>query len=203
MDRCPLLDAGREVIFYAVICLVLLAPKAGGGGKYLPIVALLISIWSAAYWSIYLLELRQVQVPFHRLLLSGKTKQLLTQFGCFFALGMSLWQFSERRKIGLAFVSAVIALPTCIIALSHADTGASKADFYTVIIFVLALVALAESVLRESPRIGERVGSILRDLGLATYPLYLIHFAPGLILMRGLVLADFPPTSRSSSPCAP
>ena len=69
-------------------------------------------------------------------------------------------------------------------------------DIATVVIWVAAMVFLAIAASRGTPTDhGRKDLAFLRSLGLATYPLYLVHFAPGIMLLHGAAAIGLPPGS--------
>lgn len=184
----PYWTLAHEIVFYGLIWLIL----AFKGKEALPAAAAVVAVVSAITWLLIACErVLDVQLPiFHAAIVEGPGQLLLTHYGCFFALGMAIWQIAFRRRIALAFATGLVAAVTCL-ASFPLQSATSGTGLLQLIIWLVAVIAIAMSTRQiepspmraDPPRFG-------RALGLATYPLYLIHFAPGLAILVGLAAVE-------------
>jgi peptidoglycan/LPS O-acetylase OafA/YrhL len=104
---------------------------------------------------------------------------LLIEHGCFFAVGVLLWAVlmkqATRNRI---FWIAVFTLAGVIQIMGEGLRLAMQDLFVPAAIWLSSLVLLVFSVRRNDgfASLGRGFASWTRKLGLATYPLYLIHF---------------------------
>lgn len=135
---------------------------------------------------------------------------LLLKHGIYFAMGICLCSIDRKgwSLTRLFVLAAVIALAPIEISLSMHSYGVYSAAApgrwiwpYAIWLMAVGLITLSLRWKREIARVvwAVRVGGLLRTIGLATYPLYLIHIhvaglaitlglAAGLALMPALVL---------------
>ena len=167
-----------EVAFYAIVWLTLTA----GAFRRIEIVFAALGALSGVYWLFRFLGAAPIPDAW-------ATGLLLAQ-GCYFALGGFLWSASQLgwtllRLAALALLSAPCALQ--IAFASHALTGhAPVLPALAVWIAAVGLIALSAW---RAPLLTRWLGGWRRQirlLGLATYPLYLIHDDPGTLLSHAL-----------------
>lgn len=127
-------------------------------------------------------------------------------YGVFFSLGMNLWLFTRRRLSKASAVYTVALFLTCCFQIYLAfhgtdieegisDDGSRQAWQVPVFVFIVAMAGLFASthwpaVDRSIPLFAREP---LRRLGLVTYPLYLIHFSLGVILIKALIATGVSP----------
>lgn len=177
----------HEIIFYAAVAVLLMLRQ----GHRLEAFAIAVTCWSGVFWAMALLhEFAGVSVPGLRLLSDGAGAILLTGFGGFFALGIFIWL---RLNVGLSrigWVAAALALAECCAKLITDD----RYDPIEIYIWLGAMIPLAAAAAHGGPIKTERRDLILlRKLGLATYPLYLIHFSSGILLLKVVQSAGIHP----------
>jgi exopolysaccharide production protein ExoZ len=180
----PYWSLGHEIIFYGLIFLVLLT----GQIPRLEQVAMGVTGLSGAFWGAVIYGLTfDVEVPGLAFFTEHAGKMLLTYYGAFFALGIFIW-LSRAGRLGLAGkVAALAATALCLIQISGLAEGeASPVTAAKALIWLFGVGALVTAARFEGARDDNGLGW-LRSLGLATYPLYLVHFAVGLWIMRRLV----------------
>lgn len=127
-------------------------------------------------------------------------------YGAFFSLGINLW-LSSRSRLSKASAGYTVALfLACCFQIYLAfhgvdmeegisDDGGRQAWQVPVFVFVVAIAGLFASthwaaVDRGIPLFAREP---LRRLGLVTYPLYLVHFSLGVILIKGFIAAGLTP----------
>ena len=128
---------------------------------------------------------------------SGLESQVgnLLVHGLYFALGIMLWSITEkglsRAKLvmtGVCLIAGVIAM-TAAARYEFTDAGGPRRDLIVVpLLWVLAVCAMAASARWNGPLSGRlaKQRRIIRTVGLATYPLYLVHEVVGLKMMSSL-----------------
>lgn len=143
-------------------------------------VALWLGCYSCAFWVFegvnalfHLIQLPQMHV--------GKYSLLLLHYGVFFALGMLLY---ARKHLVPALVFICVAFFACAERGVVMDAGGSP-PFVASLIWLSATLLIVASIFWNDRL--QRLKS--RTVGLATYPLYLVHSAVGMI---ALTLLPFP-----------
>lgn len=183
-----------ELTFYAMVALAL----ALGGSRWVGRLARALVVVSAAWWALRITNLAGGDL-LRPLIDRVQTVDpiLLLSHGCFFGLGMILF---ERRAMGASRqrdALAVVATLTCVAAV----VSSARSFGYTpegpwglaipAAIWLAALAAMLVALARGG---GPRPGlypRLVREAGLATYPLYLVHAEVGLSVM--LVLEQLGP----------
>lgn len=178
----PYWTLGHEIIFYGVVWLALLS----GRGDGLRVVARGIALIAGAYWTARAVSLLGgVAVPMIGVVPDSVLRLFFPIYGGYFALGMFLWMYRQSclRPADLMLSIAALWAALAPVVLPVAVTGEVPGRFYV-------LVAGMAAIVWASGRGAERDRASLRWLriaGLATYPLYLLHFALGAYLMRLMV----------------
>lgn len=174
---------GIEISFYALIFIVL----ALGFWEFKKAIAYVLGTVSAVYWIGGYFVMPQFLASH---LWSRPLELSLVPYGCYFALGMLLFLhatkgLTARDKIfcGLFVTGATIEI---IFKAEHANQAFHSAQWNSVPVAIfLIFVALAASSLTWQPE--GKLATCLRQLGLATYPLYLLHDNAGTVLMSWLL----------------
>jgi peptidoglycan/LPS O-acetylase OafA/YrhL len=191
-----------EIFFYAIIFL-LLRRNAFVRVERLGIA---LGLLCAATWILYFLPfVVPVGSGIERLLmLPGKNKYaqlLLFQHGCFFALGLSIWLvlvdgWTARRALLMALFGLTGLFQILSETLKANDwNGFASNPAVPIAIWLIAMALLAASIVWRSA-IAQRVGMLaapIRAMGLATYPLYLIHQPIGEQVVWRMSEAGFSP----------
>ncbi|PLK27137.1 acyltransferase [Novosphingobium sp. TH158] len=179
-----------EMVFYAWVYFLM---RFAGADK-IHFLGWILALLSSAFWGLRVLALLLFDVHFDQFL--GLWSQLLLlEFGSFFALGIALWSAVRRGGWSRSRMAlALVSLPGCLVELvAHARSVAlesgTELSASPIIAWLVIMVALFTAVNRNDrihARLGHWAGSV-RQLGLATYPLYLVHFAAGreIMLMIG------------------
>ena len=182
----PYWSLAHEVIFYGLVFLVMLT----GNFRRLELLAVAICAVSATFWAVFIYsQLAHVTVPGLRFFSAHAGKMLMTFYGAFFALGVFIWLHRNGRLTTLGRIAAGIAVAVCLVRTSGIEWGAvSIRDVERTVVWLTGMGALlAASRFGAAGGTKNRLLGWLRNLGLATYPLYLIHFALGIWTMRLLV----------------
>jgi peptidoglycan/LPS O-acetylase OafA/YrhL len=175
---------GIEISFYTLIFVLLLLDRF----RLVERVVGAVGVASVIYWVLASLPVPDwiVTLADHR---SGELS--LLPHGCFFALGVLLWAMTKqgvtRSRVLLAAVLAIGA----ILEILHASRGfaSDRPSIVPVLVFVAAFAGIAGSIAFNG-RILALVGGLaptIRVVGLATYPLYLIHNVVGSFTERELI----------------
>jgi peptidoglycan/LPS O-acetylase OafA/YrhL len=161
-----------EVSFYACVFALL----AVGRFEWIQRLALVLGLISGSYWIAALFGHFKPQWGDRLLELS------LVHHGCFFALGATLWLSLIKGRNGSNLLILVLA-GFCLLKLAvlHDEPLAISAIWLTSIIAIIASVKL-NMLTYEKPRLR----ALARTLGLATYPLYLLHDLVGAALVGWL-----------------
>jgi peptidoglycan/LPS O-acetylase OafA/YrhL len=172
---------GVEVAFYAIVFVLLAIRRL----SWLPPVIALIGIVSASLWLVsYGLYGTKPLIPFP--VEPGRITQLtLMQHGMYFAAGVFIWLgasygWTRRRAMVATVMTAAGLLP---IAQGAADPLVPALVYLTSVAIVVSATRL-DNLARQLPSPWL---SAIRTLGLATYPLYLIHCVVGAALLATLI----------------
>lgn len=144
-----------EVQFYALVFVVLLL----GGPRHMPKVAAGLALASAAY----VLADWFIDLP----------AMFLARHACFFALGICIWMGRWSWPAWLALVTGCAEIWLRVTRID-AEGWAPMAVWLVGVALIVAATRVDLS----------RFDAVLRPLGLATYPLYLLHNVVGAALIR-------------------
>ena len=186
-----------EITFYALV-FGLLRLRAL---RFLPGLAWLLTLGSGAFLLLTQTGLYKDIPGWHHL--RAASEPLLLRHGAFFAVGVWLWLWGQRRlrlsgAFGLALAVPMAWLEIWMRGASlqgrEAHAAAGQPLWLPILIWTALTIALAVVARRPAsfaPR-SETVRRWLRRVGLATYPLYLVHNDVGATLMRMMVVAGVP-----------
>lgn len=137
-------------------------------------------------------------------------RQLLAWYGVFFAMGIYfyLWSAGKLRRSGTMFALANLVL--CCVQIyvgaalpsqeALAEFGKAEMAMRIPLEPVLAFLSFSAIIplsiyYRDfiARNLSNRVVGWLRVMGLMSYPIYLLHFTLGLVLIRWMVLMDLSP----------
>lgn len=117
---------------------------------------------------------------------SRLTEVALLEHGMFFALGVFLWAALTRGLTVGRVLGAIACLPGCLLVIHHVNAGKAGLPGWTSwgpgavwLIAVGLMVMACKSDWRVNPTLARRIG-------LATYPLYLLHDVCGAAIIKGL-----------------
>jgi peptidoglycan/LPS O-acetylase OafA/YrhL len=193
---------GIEIIFYAVIFMVLCLGRFGS----IAIVLSVMTLISAAFWSVLAIDRvmpRMLPVGFvHDLLASPASAFLLLRHGCFFALGGLLWlcqskQFTPWRTLllGVCLLTGILEISDSArpIVLSIGDSPERR--MIACAVWLAAIACLTAAIFSNDAlhRLFGKWAQIIKFMGLMTYPLYLLHDIIGAALLRAAFLLGAPP----------
>lgn len=160
-----------EIIFYGLIWLWLLS------GQRVPLIVIILALQILS--TIFLLSWAVDSEFFDR----GTSRRFLLRHGCFFAAGMLMWMWAGPLRNRFTATALLLALAACFIQilLRTGESAGWREPYLLVLPLLLFAVAIGAIfwALRWS---GE--SRLLRMLGLATYPLYLVHMPVGGIAVR-------------------
>lgn len=182
-----------EVVFYGVIFVTL----ALGAFRRIEAVAAALAIASTAYLCALLVALRLHLGVWH--LPDGLMRLTLLPYGCYFALGIALWlTFFDRPTWGRMAIGAIATVGGAVqIVLACRTFSATAPIAVPEAVWLLAIAGIAASAWKADA-ITARIGAfapLARRIGLATYPLYLLHDDLGLAISRALTRAWGHPTA--------
>jgi len=173
-----------EVAFYALVALLI----ALGRRSWLTAVVGGVGAASATFW-----------IAFSAIGGSGLAaaansrygELALLHHGCFFCIGVLFLRAMESRRIGgaifglgaLCLAGGVVEIIDSAAAKTQA-TGIAVGAAIPIAIWLLALAAIAGSIAANSRLAGLAMLARSRSIGLATYPLYLLHAVTGGVAMK-------------------
>ena len=182
---------GIEVNFYILVGLMITLSR---GEKTLDTIAILVGVFSTVFWLVIepndFLGARSSEDRYVQL--------ALLVHGCFFALGMTVWRLAHRPPRWSWIVYATGLTMVCFIEIfNHGQERwhAMEADFGqwggpALFAGTLLLIVFAKPL---QPWIGKRLnGNLIITLGMATYPLYLIHQYSGAVIIAKLLGLGIP-----------
>jgi len=183
----------HEMAFYGLIFLLLLVGKF----RYLP--HLLSGLGAASTAFLVLLALNQrsgLDPTFHSLLQMGQSvpATFVLSFGCFFALGGFIYLCVRQECTAWRLAMIVLCAGGSLLRIVWRTDRMSETTHLSLepavpaAIFAVAVLLMAASLIWHEPitrRFGDRAAG-LREIGLATYPLYLLHAPLGAAILLGL-----------------
>jgi exopolysaccharide production protein ExoZ len=160
-----------EISFYAVLAIML----AVGRKESLERLAIVLALLSGAYWITQSFGLRDPE--------ANLTQLLLLQHGCHFALGLLLFCAVKDRLTPKRLVMMTVCVATGFpqIAATAVHDVAPYADRLPLAVPIgvwmtaVALIYLSARYNMQADRYLASYKKIVRQVGLLTYPLYLIH----------------------------
>ena len=187
---------GIEIVFYGLVYLLLCLNRF----ERLEPVILAVGVVSATAW---LLAAAPVWPDLDRIISTRIAKLLLLTHGCHFALGVLLWGAVRQGLTGYRLTGLAVCLTGAFLQIRY-DAGFVGASLdldrspampwllYAVFLLLFCLSIRVNAALSEAlPGLGRH----FRDLGLATYPLYLLHTFVGALTMRFLAANGLPPAA--------
>jgi len=179
---------GVEIAFYALVLLLLVLRRE----RQLPSVIAVIGLVSSA---VVALRTLAPHSPLGALLPPAWSRDgqlFLLDHGMFFCLGVMLWVASRR---GWSFARAAVAAVCVaggIVQIGEATGGGNP--LAPIAIWLAAMGLLVAAILWDEAltRLAGRWAPAAALVGLATYPLYLLHTIVGAAVLRSLVLAGVP-----------
>lgn len=185
---------GIEIVFYGLVYVLLCLNRF----ERLEPVVLAVGVISALAW---LLATAPVWPDLDRIISTRIAKLLLLTHGCHFALGVLLWSAVRRGLTGYRVAGLAVCLTGAFLQIRYdagfvgASLGLDRSPempwfLYAVFMLLFCLSIRVNTALTDAfPGLGRRI----RDLGLATYPLYLLHTFVGALTMRFLAAYGLPP----------
>jgi len=175
-----------ELAFYALIFLVLMIGRID---KKTLLAGSLI-FWSGLYLVPFALSECGISQLHVAPLGAGMLNMSLLRHGCFFGVGILIWQVLRRQR-AIDFGILAIGIILCFVEIIARSAELHQRYFIRAIAFSSlayeALVTFTVAVLaiwllarvNDRVRLNERTKRILRLIGLTTYPLYLMHEGVG------------------------
>jgi peptidoglycan/LPS O-acetylase OafA/YrhL len=183
---------GIELGFYAV---VFAAIACGMSHRIFRIVGL-IGLVSSAFWILALAAENTLGTidSLPRIAIFRVTDLLLLHHGCFFALGTFLCLAMYRRlnglELGCALVFGIGGLLEIRYVAHVVDnlTGVHRPAITPMLIWFICIAAIVAAIRWNSvlAGFGPRFVSIMRLIGLMTYPLYLLHQFVGYVIINAM-----------------
>jgi peptidoglycan/LPS O-acetylase OafA/YrhL len=178
-----------EMTFYCFVAMLL----ATVGSKYLTELGYVLGLISSGFWLARAADF-VLGKPFGGVFsfLESEIGNLLTN-GCYFGLGIMVWKLSSSGYSKMRMLTAIICIVAGIIAtVSSArykfiDQAGPKHDMLvTPLIWLVAVGCIAASAYwnKNISVILAHFRAPLRTIGLATYPLYLVHEVFGIAIME-------------------
>ena len=177
---------GVEISFYALVFVLLILRRA----HWLPAIIAVIGIASSALAAVKVLVPAAAASAF----VDGRTGELLLlKHGMFFCLGVMLWVASERGWSRARTAVALVCVAGGIAQIASVSVGPGVAPL-AIAIWLAAMALLFAAIARDdiAARLAGRAAPVVALIGLATYPLYLVHDIVGAATMRELALAGVP-----------
>lgn len=171
-----------EMIFYALMLACI-----GRSPRASIIVAWGLCLMSASFWALYTFGPEQASISQWTRKVAGTFRfdAAFVQYGIYFGLGIFI---SRANRIGKALAAVALCAPICavqIAKIAHHATDYMNVPVSGWIPFVTWLLAVTTIIVTIHKNdaitglIGERVIRMVRNCGLATYPLYLLHVTVG------------------------
>jgi len=176
---------GVEAVFYAVVWLLLLSNRFRYFEPLIHVIGVVSLIAAAACL------LHPSEAYFRHAF-----ELLLVRHGSSFALGGMLWliffdRFTLARLGGALLFCIASTMETGLTSGgNHGVPSISISLFVTGVVIIAASIAMNARILAQLPEQGRR---LVRALGLATYPFYLLHNLIGTTLIRVLVGCSWGP----------
>jgi peptidoglycan/LPS O-acetylase OafA/YrhL len=182
---------GVEIAFYSLVALVLMV----AGGRRLTQVGLTLGAIGSVFWLLRLADYstgRHLQPVFALFETSLGGLFLLTS-GCFFALGVILYSVQQdglsKSKVGVLALCILGGLISIIAGARYRFITGEGPQINIVVapaVWMIAVCTIAASVFLNDTLLRFAVNwqSPIRIVGLATYPLYLLHHNIGLAIMK-------------------
>ena len=176
-----------EIVFYALI-FVLLASRQF---MHLERLAIVLGMLSSGYWILGTM----VRPGFLRAHLWDPGLSLsLLPYGCFFGLGVLIYVVFRAGLSPFRMLAMILFASAGLIEVSYKTVHANfifnsnQSALAPQILFSLAVLAIIASML-STGKLGNRSLRLTRTLGLATYPLYLVHQIAGAAIMKVVLIA--------------
>jgi len=195
-----------EVVFYGIVAALIWA----GRFSKIDVLAKALTIYSGVAIIICLAAQFTDSSAVHWIanLVRGK-RQILAWHGVFFALGIYFYLWSDGRPSRSYSAFSLVTFALCCLQiyvaaafpqrLDDASTGSVKgvASWLPPLLVFSAFTSIIPVSIIYKERIATLVshksGMIIRTLGLMSYPVYLIHFTLGVVLIREMVVAGIAP----------
>lgn len=177
---------GIEVVFYTTIFVLLKTTSV----ERVRLVLYPIGIVSSAFWLTSLFFGLNVDIESTFSPAVVRTLQLLLVYhGNLFAIGGLLWVSLLRKWKGADLFVIALCVGTAIVHIAHNKAWEAEVAHSTVVVPILiwatCIVAIVLSV-RFNDLVSRVIpGRLARNIGIATYPLYLINDLIGAVLLKG------------------
>lgn len=172
-----------ECVFYTLVAVLLAI------GRWNPVKAgLSLSIWTLVYLA-WVIGPGGQAFP----VITRAAEFLLAPFGAFFGMGI-LFQQAHRDPASVKawmFLPSFLAAPVCIGAINGIDGGQESSE--ALMLFVAGVAVVILSARLQLAVRSDRLRRLAIALGLATYPLYLVHAYVGQALLVGGANLGLPP----------
>lgn len=184
-----------EISFYAMVLVLLIF----GRMDFLRPTMILVGLMSTTFWVAFwvgMLGTNGEHVLLMRAFQEARILELLlVQHGCFFAIGVFMWlQWRSpgepgHRLLMLCFFTGAVLQIAAQAGLNGHRTGIPLSHGVPVTVFLFVMLAMQGAVRYNAAilQATRRVPTLLRTVGLMTFPLYLLHNVAGAAYMAMLV----------------
>jgi peptidoglycan/LPS O-acetylase OafA/YrhL len=178
---------GVEIVFYATVFAVLML----GQFPRIPLLFAAMGCASAAFWLAWFLAPGLMgKLPYQF------TPLLLLDQGCFFALGGFAWLATKQRLLAWHWLVIAICVAAGLAQITHTAAGlAARVGgapvWLPAVVWLIGMGAVIASIALAKRAPSARWAGIARSVGLATYPLYLLHDVVGAAIIRLMAFAPW------------
>lgn len=169
-----------EIAFYGLVFLMI----AAGRFRHIEKFAVALGLYSSAFWMCHFIFDDKAKALLHIAFgMNPATQLLLMQHGCYFALGIMIWL---AMHLGITKIRAAVVLWLLVVGVAAICGESLKAFAWTgnwhnpaaPALIWLAGVGILIGSIKYNGRVTRIVAARerwIKSLGMATYPLYLIH----------------------------
>lgn len=181
---------GVEISFYGLVFALLVLRRANWIAGIVAVIGVASSALAVAH--VWLAGAPSIS-PLLAFSESRTGELLLLKHGMFFCLGVMLWVATERGWSPTRAAVALVCVAGGLAQIASVSVGPHVAPA-AIAIWLAAMAFLFAAIARDdvAARLAGRAGPAIALIGLATYPLYLVHDVSGAAVMRELALAGVP-----------
>lgn len=182
---------GVEIAFYTILSIMIFCGK----GAHIRALAIALTVISGTLWGAYLLS--PTPPNWAKFLAESRIGALtLAQHGCFFSIGIFISILTKKPKDFTSLSFAVITTPICLAQINFtAKITSSYMNQYispniSMLTWIVSMAIFIASIRFNDKihNVPDQAKSTFRNMGRATYPLYLLHEIAGTAAMAALML---------------